>query len=822
MNAFNQYFQAATKFQPYPYQQRLADTEVPPGLLEIPTGLGKTEAVAAAWLWGLGGQGWLDTPRRLVWCLPMRTLVEQTRDRVRGILERGAAHLGMDVPEVHVLMGGESAGDWSVDPEHPKVLVGTQDMLLSRALNRGYGASRYRWPAEFGLLHTDVLWVYDEVQLMGAGVATSAQLEAFRRTHNVGGRARSLWMSATLDRDWLATVDMKEAIAEIPVLTIGDEDRALDEAAKRLSAKKAVKQWVAEPLKESKGDLTKAGLKTLNDAAAKFLKAHRKGTLSILISNTVGRAHLYHQAIVAGEPKAEVLLLHSRFRAADRARLAQRLLDPVPPAGRILIATQVVEAGVDLDATLLVSEVAPWSSLVQRLGRLNRRGEVADATFGWIDLVDKLAAPYEPEALGVAREKLADLKRTGSASPDELPMVSEEPPWDLVLRRRELFELFDTEPDLTGADLDVSRYIRVSDERDVLVFWRNLGEEAPDADLRPAREELCRVPIGALRDFLSKRSKETKAAGRKGFQGAHVFDHFDGRWVRIKARLDGLAPGRLVCLDAQLGGYEADRGWLGDSATQAVPTIEATPVEPDEGWSASDDPGTYVKSWVTLDDHTDQVVAALEEILAGLDGLELAHLADLRLATRWHDRGKAHEVFQETLLQGLDTEERARRIGTLWAKSGSSFRGRHRRPGFRHELASGIAILEAKGNALAAYLAASHHGKVRMALRSLPGEYEAAEELGHHPERLARGLYEGDVLPAADMGGGVLDPERRLSLSRMEMGLGADGKPSWQEGTMQLLDELGPFRLGLLEALLRAADARGSRVGASTKETSHA
>jgi CRISPR-associated endonuclease/helicase Cas3 len=287
--------------------------------------------------------------------------------------------------------------------------------------------------------------------------------------------------------------------------------------------------------------------------------------------------------------------------------------------------------------------------------------------------------------------------------------------------------------------------------------------------------------------------------------------------VRIKASLDGLAPGRLVCLDAQLGGYEADRGWVGDSAGQVVPTIEATPVESDEGWSSGDDPGTYVKSWVTLDEHTDHVVAAMEEILVGLEGLQLARLDDLRLATRWHDRGKAHEVFQDTLLQGLDAEERASRIGTMWAKSGSSFRGRHKRSGFRHELASGIALLDAKGNALAAYLAASHHGKVRMALRSLPGEYEAAAELGQHPERLARGLYEGDVLPAVDMGGGVLDPERRLSLGRMEMGLGADGQPSWQEGTMKLLDELGPFRLGLLEALLRAADARGSRVGACTK-----
>ena len=51
---------------------------------------------------------------------------------------------------------------------------------MSAALMRGYGASRYRWPIDFALLHNDALWVFDEVQLAGAAITTSAQLEAFR------------------------------------------------------------------------------------------------------------------------------------------------------------------------------------------------------------------------------------------------------------------------------------------------------------------------------------------------------------------------------------------------------------------------------------------------------------------------------------------------------------------------------------------------------------------------------------------------------------------------------------------------------------------
>ena len=92
-------------------------------------------------------------------------------------------------------------------PECDAVLIGTQDMLLSRALNRGYASPRARWPMEFGLLNQDALWVMDEVQLMDVGLATSGQLQVFRGEDQGAGKSlRSCftwWMSATLQRAWL-------------------------------------------------------------------------------------------------------------------------------------------------------------------------------------------------------------------------------------------------------------------------------------------------------------------------------------------------------------------------------------------------------------------------------------------------------------------------------------------------------------------------------------------------------------------------------------------------------------------------------------------
>ena len=121
-------------------------------------------------------------------------------------------------------MGGETDDDWIRSPEKAAILIGVQDILLSRALMRGYGVGRGRWPVDFALLHNDAMWVFDEVQLMAAGAPTSAQLEAFRRKIGTMAGCRSLWMSATLERDWLNTVDLD--VNQLTLQGLEAEDRA--------------------------------------------------------------------------------------------------------------------------------------------------------------------------------------------------------------------------------------------------------------------------------------------------------------------------------------------------------------------------------------------------------------------------------------------------------------------------------------------------------------------------------------------------------------------------------------------------------------------
>src|SRR5262249_2328831 len=145
-----------------------------------------------------------------------------------------------------------------------------------------------------------------------------------------------------------------------------------------------------------------------------------------------------------------LLLLHSRFRPPDRRRLTGLLLAPVPPGGRVVSATQVIEAGVDVSAPLLVPEGGPWSSLVQRLGRCTRRGELERGLVRWVEPVRP--EPYEPADLEPARVALRDLEGE-DLSPlalSALQVVQSPPPVPAVVRRRDLLDLFDTAPDLSG------------------------------------------------------------------------------------------------------------------------------------------------------------------------------------------------------------------------------------------------------------------------------------------------------------------------------------------------------------------------------------
>ena len=781
----------------------------------------------------------------------MRVLVEQSFDVTEGWLEK----LGLtEKVGLHKLMGGLPKPEkdkppktpWYLEPEKPAILIGTQDMLLSRALDRGYAESRFHWPIDFGLLNNDCLWVYDEPQLMASGVSTSAQLAGLRDQLGTTGKCPSVWMSATLEPTWLNTVDFRGKFTADP-LELTDADYAPGgQLHKRMTAVKTIRPLGLISSKDGK-------------AVAKAVVAHHKEkTQTLVVLNTVDRAKAVYAELLKTykQPGAtKLLLVHSRFRPQERKKLNNDL-QAKPPGDRIIVATQVVEAGVDISSRTLVTELAPWSSIVQRIGRCNRTGDDGPGEVYWIDLDDK-SPPYETQDLQYARKQLVkfatrDDKGVSPKQLDDFKTAEEITlPFEHkhVLRRRDLLDLFDTAPDLSGNDIDIARFVRGDDpDTDVQVFWR-VGPPSNDWDATETRrqaarrDELCNVPIGSFKnDFLD--------AG----QIAYRFDYLDGEWRELKKKdVATVIPGQTFWVTADQGGYDPKFGWTPKSGKLADDLILLLPAEAPKSSRGRKD-GFYDSEewshaeWRTIATHTNEVVLALEEILAPAAGLPLSDTdrALLRVAARWHDWGKRHAIFQSGLCHEIaDPKQRlanpklkTKELSKVsrpdaWktcldiAKAPAEFWQKYRRAitserdvvakRFRHELASALGVLKLQSAGvllpdwsalpegdrwLALYLIAAHHGKVRLSIRNMPDEAMPSQD----GVRFACGVWDGDVLPAAALGNGVSAPETTIDLTPMELG----GETSWTGNALALRDRLGPFRMAYLEAILRAADCRAS------------
>ncbi|MGW0038018.1 type I-G CRISPR-associated helicase/endonuclease Cas3g [Gordonia sp. NPDC003376] len=782
--SFDDFFRTATGKRPYPYQVRVAtDGAKLPDVIDVPPGLGKTAAIVLGWLWRYRTAEAGQVPRRLVLALPMRTLTRQAM----SVIPQWIHGLGLDddVDVVQLVGGvGPDGHGWRRSPGRPQIIVGTVDMIVSRMLMRGYGSSRGVYPIDAGLLWNDTHLVVDETQLAPASTVTARQIAAFQRESaavNVGLTC----MSATIDAGLLSTVDNPFAPdADVIRLTDGDLTPAVRQ---RLDAERTVREL----------PIAQANPKAIAEAVA----AHHRPGLTLVIVNTVATAVEVYKRLAGKKPPlgdTPVILLHSRFRPVDRDGKLDELhrLDDV-----VVVSTQVVEAGVDLDARTLITEAAPWPSLIQRSGRCNRAGTTDDAELWWFPSGKK--GPYESddvEATAGALRVLENRAVTNARLLDLAGEVKTTAPAIQVLRRSDFHALFDTTPDLSGNDPDISPFIRDADEPDVQVAWVDFaGAGRPSAELRlPDHDHRCRARISDVKDLV--------AAGKTlWFFDVAQPAWSDARWSELKAGMP-VRSGQVLVIDAAKGGYATDVG-LDPKSSAPVPVPADVPEdgpqggeEPGSDGDTSDTGAIDFGGWLELDQHLAEAEAAAVSIVNDL-ALDAELRADIVLAARLHDIGKAHPTWQNALQHTAEVPQPDK----VWAKSPGHGRLVYADgvKSFRHELA-GVALLDsaysdliepAHDRDLVRYLIAAHHGKIRVQIRDDSGDTERV-----------LGLSPGEVtIPP------FLDVETRTATIVLEPFTAvSDTAEVWADMVDRLLGKYGPFRLAYFEALVRVADWNAS------------
>ena len=234
------------------------------------------------------------------------------------------------------------------------------------------------------------------------------------------------------------------------------------------------------------------------------------------------------EAGAIGEP----IMMIGPARPVDRDELAERLQPIRTGAERMLerplivVATQCIEAGVDIDLDALITEIAPLDCLRQRFGRLNRAGRdvvpYAAIVSAKSDISGRANDPVYGEAIKPAWDCLTEAATSESGdeivdfgvsqfsirmNPEALSPKDDAP----ILLPAHLDLLSETSP-VPAADPDVALYLHgVSRQPDSLtVIWRaDINSGWVDQDVTrlltlvpPRSLEAIELPIWAVRRWL--------------------------------------------------------------------------------------------------------------------------------------------------------------------------------------------------------------------------------------------------------------------------------------------------------------------------------
>ncbi|HMJ01795.1 MAG TPA: type I-U CRISPR-associated helicase/endonuclease Cas3, partial [Conexibacter sp.] len=389
MISFPAFLDALGLPEPYDWQRAFAErcaAGSPPAVVGVPTGSGKTTAVEAL-VWALAMQA--ERPAavrtvgvRTVWAIDRRILVDEVHGRARRLAARLADALEDETSVLHPvaarlarLGGGRPliATRWRggiddprelLGPQQPQVITSTVAQIGSRLLFRGYGVAPGSLALEAGLAACDTTICLDEAHLAGPFKQTVAAVAELRAAAPAAPGLPALRL-ITL------TATPSDGGDEEEVVRLSDADR---------------RQLGCRYTGEKIARLADAGARANESARVELLVERTLGHVAdgadsvACVANTVRRARAVFLRLKETLPEdVGLCLLIGPQRPVDRDRLLSdyggKLFERSPDGKRLVcVATQTFEVGLDADVEAMVTESASMQALVQRLGRLNRRG----------------------------------------------------------------------------------------------------------------------------------------------------------------------------------------------------------------------------------------------------------------------------------------------------------------------------------------------------------------------------------------------------------------------------------------------------------------
>lgn len=334
--------------------QRRAAIAIGSIVLSAPTGSGKTEA---ALLWAHNQQVNSGTQRHLIYILPYQASLNAIYRRLKELIGCEVALIhGRSLQAIYRELQNagytkeeaEKVAKWSNNLARlyqPPIWCTTLYQLLRAAYRLpGYEAL---WTAMAGaLVVLDEIHAYEPSRL-GMFIGLLSELQD-RWGINLCA------MTATMPT-WLKNILVSLAGAVLPI------DETLFKAFKR------------HRIEIIEGDI-------FNPKITQLIREEMLAGRSVLVGvNTVKTAQKISEALEMLFGSDKMILIHSRFTARDRLNREIAIVDKLSASKKLVsplavVATQVIEVSLDLDFDTIITEPAPLEALIQRFGRVNRRG----------------------------------------------------------------------------------------------------------------------------------------------------------------------------------------------------------------------------------------------------------------------------------------------------------------------------------------------------------------------------------------------------------------------------------------------------------------